>query len=78
MSRRAGRATPEFRLALGKRVRRLRKTCGLTLRDTGDALGISYVGLCQIELGHSEPSATTLLWLSDLFGCTADFLLRGK
>ncbi len=77
MSRRADRCTPEFRVAVGKRVRRMRKSCGLTLRDAGEAIGMSYVALCQVELGNSEPTATTLLMLSDLFGCSIDFLVKG-
>jgi transcriptional regulator with XRE-family HTH domain len=77
MSRRSQSCTPEFRAALGARVRSLRKAQGKGLRTLADAVGMSFVALHQIETGKSEPSATTLRLLSDGLHCSIDWLVRG-
>jgi transcriptional regulator with XRE-family HTH domain len=77
MSRRSTRCTTRFRSALGARVRAARHVLGLSLRKLADQMGTSYVGLFQIEKGMSEPSATTLVLLSDALGCSIDHLVRG-
>jgi len=57
---------------LGKTARHLRETLGLTQRATANALGISYVHLCNIENNKALPSQELLerfrtLWGIDLY-----------
>lgn len=59
-------------ISLGKTARELRDSLGLTQRAAAEALGISYVHLCNIENDKSSPSADLLdrfreLWGVDLY-----------
>lgn len=57
---------------IGKTARHVRESLGLTQRAAADALGVSYVHLCNIENNKSLPSPALLdrfreLWNVDLY-----------
>lgn len=57
---------------LGKTSRYLRESKGLTQRAMADALGVSYVHLCNIENNKAAPSQSLIdryreLWGIDLY-----------
>lgn len=53
---------------IGPRLRELRTSRNLSLRDLGSATGLSATLLSQIERGVTEPSLKSLRLLADYFG----------
>ena len=53
---------------LGERLRTIRKSAGLSLRDVAHRLGISVSALSQIERGVLQPSVNRLLAIVDALG----------
>lgn len=53
---------------IGPRLRELRTSRDLSLRDLGSATGLSATLLSQIERGVTEPSLKSLRLLADYFG----------
>lgn len=68
----------DFRAALGARIRQLRKGRGWTLRRLGAETGLTIAFLCDLEKGKRQPSAATLVLLSDALGISIDWLVRGE
>lgn len=60
---------------LGDRIRKMRKSKGLTQQDLGDHLQLAKSTISQYETGTNEPDAKTMSRLADLLGCTTDYLL---
>ena len=56
-------------------IKQYRKASGLTQLQTARKIGISLDSIKRYEAGTSEPRATELLKMSELFGCTVDELL---
>ena len=56
-------------------IKQYRKSTGLTQLQTARKIGISLDSIKRYEAGTSEPRATELLKMSELFGCTVDELL---
>jgi DNA-binding XRE family transcriptional regulator/mannose-6-phosphate isomerase-like protein (cupin superfamily) len=54
--------------ALGGRIRTLRKTAGLTIREVGERLGISTSAVSQIERGALRPSVSRLIAIVQVLG----------
>ena len=54
--------------ALGGRIRMLRKAAGLTIREVGEALGISTSAVSQIERGTLRPSVSRLIAIVQVLG----------
>ena len=48
----------------------------LTQEDLAEQIGVSPVTIRQWESGVTKPSASNLLAMSDLFGCSVDYLLQ--
>lgn len=63
---------------LGKTLRELRRSAGLTQRDLGDALGISFSSVSMYERGERSPDVPHLHLLADYFGVSIDFLTGHK
>lgn len=61
---------------LGAKVRALRKQRGLTLREVADVVGVHYTHIQKIEAGRKRPSSDMILKFAQLFGVTADQLMR--
>ena len=63
-------------LSLGKKISELRKEKGITQEELADKLGVSPQAVSKWESGKSAPSTTNLLALAELFGLTAEDLLK--
>ena len=70
-------ATPEFRKALGQRIKNMRKDRGLTQKELAQRMGFSYQQLNKYEGGFNVPSADLLQRFAQNLEVTADFLLSG-
>ena len=55
------------------RVERVRQ--GLSLRQVGDMAGVSHATVQRWEKGVTEPSGSSLIRLSRIYGCTPEYLL---
>ena len=51
---------------------------GLTLRQLGDMLEVDYGYVGRMERGEKVPSLATLRKIADVFGVTADQLMRDE
>jgi len=68
----------EDRIEIAKRIRHLRQTRGLTLKQVSDVAGISLGHLSEVERGQSSVSGEKLAKLAEALGETADYLLMGR
>ena len=59
------------------RIKELRKSKGLTLKQLGQQVGIAINTLSQYETGKREPKIITWKKLADFFGTTVSYL-QGK
>ncbi len=66
-----------FRLQLGQRLYAARRQRQLSLDQLAARAGMSKAGLWQIEQGHSEPRAGTVVALALALEVTTDALLIG-
>lgn len=64
--------------SFGSRLKMARVKQGLTQKQLGDAVGISYQGVWNYERRGDEPSATILFALSDALGVDARWLFSGQ
>lgn len=60
------------------RIRLLRRERGWTQTDVGDACEVSRFAVSQWERRHMKVSLVMLCRLADAFGCTLDYLVRGR
>ena len=63
-------------IRLGAKVRALRKQRGLTQREVADMVGVHYTHIQKIEAGRKRPSSDMILKFAQLFGVSADQLMR--
>lgn len=63
---------------LGARIAALRRSAGWSQAELARRLQISASAIGMYEQGRREPSADTLVALSELFGVSTDYLLTGK
>ena len=59
---------------LGARLRKVRLSSGLSLREVARQLGVSPSFVSQLETGKSQPSVGTLYALAQLLGISIDEL----
>ncbi len=57
-------------------LKEARMKAGLTAKDVGRALGVSFQNVYNWEAGSYLPETGKLLRLAKLYGCTVDELLR--
>lgn len=62
----------------GEKLRALRQRNGLTLRQLGEMLEVSNTFVLSIEQGRKTPNAAMILKIADIFGVTADQLMRDE
>lgn len=62
----------------GKRIKEMRKQAGYTQEKLADKVGVGCQSIANIENGRKGASIDTLIILSELFGCTLDYLILGK
>lgn len=59
-------------------LKKLREDKGLSQKELGDILGVSYSAVSAWELGRNEPDFDTLVKLSDFFNVDERTFLREK
>ncbi len=57
------------------RIRELRKTFKMTMRELGEKLSIAESTVSAYEMGRREPDVDTLIKIADTFGVTVDYLV---
>ena len=62
----------------GEKLRTLRQRHQLTLRELGDRLAVSNTFVLSIEQGKKSPNAEMIIKIADVFGVTADQLMRDE
>ena len=62
----------------GEKLRMLRQRNQLTLRELGDRLAVSNTFVLSIEQGKKSPNAEMIIKIADVFGVTADQLMRDE
>ena len=67
-----------LRKEMGKRVRNLRRTSGITIDVLSDKLGITQSHLGLIERVERGITVERLVVFCEYFKCSADFMLTGK
>lgn len=58
-----------------ERVRDLRMSMNLSLRQLSKVTGLSHSAICKYEQGTREPTFESLEALADVFNCDIDYLL---
>lgn len=72
------RATIERgRVMIGKRLKEIRKTQGLTQQDLADRIGVSVSSVKKWELDLTEPNADKLVTIALALGVSVDYVLGG-
>lgn len=62
-------------VTFGQRLRILRTASSMTQNELADRIGATKQAISQYEHGKRTPDLDTLLFLCDLFGVTADYIL---
>lgn len=62
---------------VAERILSLRKKKGISQEELAQRLGISRQAVSKWEVGQSMPDLDKIVALSELFGVTADYLLKG-
>ncbi len=63
-------------MTTGEKIAFHRKKLGMTQQQFADSLGVSRQAVSRWEGDLAFPETETLLKMSDMFGCTVDYLLR--
>lgn len=63
-------------MTLGQKITNLRKARGMTQEELSEAVGVTRQTISKWELDTSTPDLDYLCTLCDLFGVTADYLIR--
>lgn len=63
-------------MTLGQKLTNLRKARGMTQEELSEAIGVTRQTISKWELDTSTPDLDYLCKLCDLFGVTADYLIR--
>ncbi len=65
-------------IQMGERLKTLRITRQLTLKQVSELVGVSISMISAYEVEDRHPSYLTLLKLSRLYGVTCDYLISGN
>ena len=60
------------------RIFDLRKRCGLSQKELGEAVGLSHKAISTIESGARSTTIEKLVLLADFFQVSTDYLLGRK
>ena len=63
-------------MPIGERIKRIRKSRGMSQKQVADALNVTQGAVSQWEHGVTEPLSIQIYPLAQLFGITADELLE--
>lgn len=58
-----------------ERIKELRLSRGLTLKNVADVVGMSLMAYAHYEHGDRQPSIETISKLCDFYDVTADYLI---
>ncbi len=64
-------------MTLGERLQELRKSRGISQEQLAEQAGVSRQAVSKWELGESAPELDKVVALSEFFGVTTDYLLKG-
>lgn len=56
--------------------KRIRREVGMTAQEVATEIGVSISTLFSWESGKTSPDSTYVIQLANLYGCTADELIR--
>ena len=62
---------------MASRIQNLRKANGISQEELADKVGVSRQAVSKWESGQSDPDIEKVITLSELFGVTTDYLLKG-
>jgi len=62
----------------GEKLRYLRTHQGISLRDLGEAIGISHTQITRIERGENIPAVTVAYKIARYFGVSLDDLANDE
>ena len=65
-------------MTIEERIQELRKSKGLSQEQLAEVVGVSRQAISKWESGQSMPEIEKLMALSDLFGVSIDFILKGE
>ena len=60
-----------------ERLYKVRKNAGMTQNDLAEKLDVSRQAVSRWEMGTAKPEFENLIAISDIFGVSIDYLLRG-
>ena len=63
---------------VGQRIRSLRQEFGFTQTELAGKISVTFQAVSKWEKGKAAPDISTLPLLSDLFGVSIDYLVRGR
>lgn len=63
-------------MTFGEKLLKMRKARGWSQEDLAEKLGVSRQAVSRWEAGTAKPDADKIIGLCDLFGVSADYLLR--
>lgn len=64
-------------MTIADRIQSLRKTKGFSQEELADRLGVSRQAVSKWESEQSSPDLERIVYMSELFGVTTDYILRG-
>ncbi|RPD36769.1 XRE family transcriptional regulator [Candidatus Liberibacter solanacearum] len=64
-------------IEIGERIKKIRKEEGMTLKEFGEWIGISYVAVSNIENGHRTPEIKTALKIKKALNKPLDWIYFG-
>ena len=64
-------------MTIADRIQSLRKTKGISQEELADQIGVSRQAISKWESSQSCPEIDKIILLSDYFGVTTDYLLKG-
>lgn len=63
-------------MTIGERIREVRKECGITQKELGERLGLSYQSIAQWENNLRNPKSETVLKIANALGISVYSLLN--
>ena len=68
----------DYKTGMGRRIKQRRKEFEMTQEEPAERLGISVRHMSEAERGLSGLSIENLIRLSELFGVSLDYYIRGE
>lgn len=65
-------------MTTGEKIAKLRKECNYTQEQLAELLGVSRQSVSKYESGVAFPETEKLIKLSEIFGCSVDYLLKNN